>query len=251
MSVAAAFLLTACGGKTAGEQAGDNGSIFVLGVLAPQRVSAGNTCVYSAQPTQAELSMGVLDLDFLSDYNPTYLLGNQLATGVNIATETVVINDAAGNQLATFTRETAATISPSSGGVPGYAPITLTTIDENTILNNTDVKSLVLSGEGGTVRFETLVTFNGQTLGGTNVSSGYVEFSVYICKGCLISFSSIDIRVGCAVPNCLNAGTSSISLLSPCVQGQDLAVDCSLCLSIPDCQGAPQSSSACSNGDGG
>jgi hypothetical protein len=237
----------------------DNSSIFVQDVLAPQLVTTGNLCTFTAQTTQPVLSSGVLDLAFLSEYNPTYLVGNQLVPEVNsqqlmtetdvvnISSATVIIQDTTGKQLATFTRETASTIYPSSGGVPSYAPITVTTIDSTTV----QTYAAALAAKGGTVRFETLVSFNGQTLGGDNVTTGYFAFPVDICEGCLISFSATDVRSGCAVPNCLNAGTSSAALESPCVPGQDIAIDCSLCLGIKDCQGAVQTSPACSEGDGG
>ncbi len=48
----------------------DNSSIFVQDVLAPQLVTAGSLCVFTSQTTQATISSGVLDTDFVQQYNP-------------------------------------------------------------------------------------------------------------------------------------------------------------------------------------
>ncbi len=237
----------------------NNSSIFVQDVLSPQVVTPGMLCVYTGQTTQAVLSSGVLDVDFLNEYNPTYLVGNQLIPQANpqqLSTETdtvtiegaVVTIDAGGVQLASFTSLAAATIYPALGGVPSFAPITVTTIDQRTVLSPA-VASVV--NAGGQVRLVTYVRFFGHTLGNRYVETGDFEFPVDVCKGCLITFSGPDIRAGCAVPNCLNASTASSVIQSPCVPGQDIAVDCSLCQGIPDCRGAPQTTPNCTTGDAG
>jgi hypothetical protein len=236
----------------------NDSTIFVQDVLAPQELTNGMQCVFTSQTSQATISSGVLDVDFLREYNAVYLVGNQMVPEVNsqqLQTETstvtiqgaaVRITDSSGTQLTTFTRLAAATIYPSSGGVPSFAPISVTTIDQNTINTDPDIAAKVFAPmpftQAGTVRLVTYVKFFGQTLGGRHVESGEFEFPVDVCRGCLIGFSGANTRQSCAVPNCLNAGLSSTTTVSsPCIPGQDLPVDCSLCIGIvPDCAGVPQ-----------
>ena len=178
----------------------DDSTLFVQDVLAAQPVSAGEQCTFTSDPTQPFISSGVLDIALRSDYSPTYLIGNQSVPEVNsqqLQTETniiqvqgavVRITDSSGNQLSTFTRLAAATVYPSSGSVPGYAPITVTTVDEGTIQGDAELQSNVT--HGGLTRLVTYVTFFGQTTGGNAIQSGEFEFPVDVCYACLIGFSS-------------------------------------------------------------
>jgi hypothetical protein len=97
---------------------------------------------------------------------------------VTIQGAVVRITDSGGNQLSTFTRLAAATIYPSTGGVPSFAPISVTTIDSNTLASDPDIANLPppSSGTTGDVLLVTYVRFFGQTLGGRNVESGEFEF---------------------------------------------------------------------------
>jgi len=222
----------------------DDSTLFVQDVLAAQPVSQGAQCTFTADPTQAFISSGVLDLAFRSEYDPTYLIANQSVPEVNsqqLQTETniitvqgaiVRITDAAGNQLNTFTRLSAATVYPSSGSVPGYAPITVTTIDSATS------SGLKFGAAGDTIRLVTYVKFFGLTTGDNTIESDEFEFPVDVCNGCLVEFSSTSDNPALPQPNCRGASSSSSSLPSPCIQGQDFGIDCSLCQSIPACQGA-------------
>jgi hypothetical protein len=256
--------LLAGGGAAFAACVHNDSSIFVQDVLAPQVVANGQACVFTAAPTQNTLSSGTLDIDFRYEYDPTYLLGNQLVAEANsqqLVTETstvtiqgavVRITDAQGNQITTFTRLAAGTIYPAVGGVPGYAPISVTTIDTGTASGlcggltagnqcagaSTSAKIL---NSGGIVRLVTYARFFGNTLGGRYVESGEFEFPVDVCKGCLISFSPQDINPAYPVPNCLgnsSLGTSSAQQSLPCVVGQDLAIDCLQCQAVYDCHGA-------------
>jgi hypothetical protein len=235
----------------------NDSSLFVQDVLAGQPVSAGQVCKFTSDPTQPTISSGVLDIALASDYNATYLIGNQQVAEVNsqqLQTETstitvqgaiVRITDAAGNQLNTFTRLSAATVYPSTGTVPGYAPITVTTIDSTTIQSNSGLQANVTAG--GVTRLVTYVKFFGQTLGGNSIESEEFEFPVDVCMSglfadgtyhsCLVSFSPTDESPLLPFPNCaLAAATSSVS--APCVIGQDFGVDCSLCQGSAACEGA-------------
>jgi hypothetical protein len=233
----------------------NDSSIFVQDVLMPQQVANGQSCIFTAATNQPVLSSGRLDLDFRYNYEPTYLVGNQLVQEANssqLQTETstvtiqgaiVRITDSSGNQLRTFTRLTAGTIYPSVGGVPNYASISVTTIDSETILADSEIQAKVLGmpANSGSVRLVTYVRFFGNTLGGRYVESDEFEFPVDVCKGCLISFTPADISPLFKAPNCAqnptSTGGSSSQQSLPCNVGQDLAIDCIQCQDVPDCQG--------------
>jgi hypothetical protein len=227
----------------------DDSTLFVQDVLAAQPVSQGQQCKFTSDPTQAFISSGILDIGLRQEYDPTYLIANQSVPVVNsqqLQTETniitvqgavVRITDAAGTQLNTFTRLAAATVYPASGSVPGYAPITVTTIDQNTILSDAALLANVMAL--GRTRLVTYVKFFGQTLGGNSIESDEFEFPVDVCYGCLVTFSVQEINPSAPQPNCINAGAQSgSSLPQPCVQGQDFTVDCAQCQPLTVCQGA-------------
>jgi hypothetical protein len=229
----------------------NDSTLFVQDVLAAQPVTQGEQCIFTSDPTQPFISSGVLDIALRSDYSPTYLIGNQSVPEVNsqqLQTETniitvqgavVRITDSQGNQLNDFTRLATATVYPSSGSVPGYAPITVTIVDQGTILADATLQTNVANR--GTTRLVTYVTFFGVTTGGNSIQSDEFEFPVDVCSGCLIGFSSTSDNPLSSLPqpNCLLAGaTTSSSLPSPCQIGQDFVVDCSECQSVTACHGA-------------
>jgi hypothetical protein len=228
----------------------DDSTLFVQDVLAAPAVTPGQACTFTNDPTQAFISSGVLDIALRQDYSPTYLLANQAVPEVNsqqLQTETdivtvqgavVRITDSAGNQLNTFTRLATATVYPSSGSLPGYAPITVTVLDSATIADDAFLQSNVAAG--GTTRLVTYVTFFGQTTGGAAIQSDEFEFPVDVCDGCLIAFSAADDNPLGPQPNCATAAANAAtsSLPSPCVVGQDSVIDCSQCLGFAACHGA-------------
>jgi hypothetical protein len=246
-------LLLGCPGRTTSTSgqadAHAESALFVQDVLAAQAVAAGAQCTFTSDPTQPYISSGVLDVALRQEYDPTYLLGNQLPpdpTSQGVQTEAniitvqgvkVRITDASGNQLDTGTRLASATIYPASGSVPGYAPVTVTTLDQGVLQGDLALQNSV--GDGGTARLVTYVTFFGQTTGGMTVQSDEFEFPVDVCRGCLIEFpAGEDDPSSPRQPNCLGGSSSSTPVTSPCVEGQDFVVDCSQCPGIPECQGA-------------
>jgi hypothetical protein len=227
----------------------DDSTLFVQDVLAAQPVTQGQQCSFTNDPTQPFISSGVLDIALRDEYSPTYLIGNQSVPEVNsqqLQTETNIITvqwavvrvtDIAGNQLSTFTWDTSTTVYPSSGSVPGYAPVNVTVVDSNTIMNDTELLANVANQ--GTTRLITYVTFVGKTTGGNSIQSDEFEFPVDVCSGCLINFSAADENTLRPLPNCLfGAQMAASSIPSPCVIGQDAVVDCSQCLGFEACHGA-------------
>jgi hypothetical protein len=236
-------------GATVSACAHDDSTLFVRNALAPQLVTNGQACLFTADPTQPYLPEGTLDVAFRRSYGAVFLVGNQLVprgdptapktetSYVNIQGATIRITDSMGNALPgtpPFTRLTSATIAPSAGTTVSYEPIGVTIIGQPTI------EALISSGQvtlGRSVRLITYVRFFGQTLGGQYVESNEFEFPVDICRGCLIGFAPQDINSRCPAPNCVGNGMGG-TLPVPCERGQDYAVDCSQCQDILECYGA-------------
>lgn len=219
----------------------DDSTLFVQDVLAQQLVTPGQQCLYTADPTQATISSGVLDTALRSEYDATFLVGNQAVPEVNsqqLATETdiitiagaiVRITDSDGNQLADYTRLAAATVYPSSGGVPGYAPITVTILDSGTVGGDAQLQSIIHNPPGNTYRLVTYVQFFGQTTGGTSVKSDTFEFPIDVCYTCLIGYTNDPAYT---TPNCAGSSASTASsstLPEPCIPGQDDGISCTQC----------------------
>ncbi len=219
----------------------DDSSIFVSDVLAPQYVTAGMACAFTADPTQPSLGSGTLDASLRAEYSAMFLVGNQLVprgdpnqphtetSFVTLQGAVVRIVDSNGNQLNTFTNRAAGTVPPSSGTTPGYLAVGATIIDSATAMN--------LGLNGAVDPVVSYVRFFGQTLGGESVETNEFGFPVNVCRGCLVSFPRSEMDPSLPQPNCAlgGAASSSSSTSVPCVPGQDLPIDCSACAEIPAC----------------
>jgi hypothetical protein len=229
----------------------NDSSLFVQDVIYPTPVAAGQSCTYSPDPNGTFLPIGTLDIVFRDNYQPFFLLGNQLVAQANasqLQTETSTINiegatvrdtDSDGTVLDNYTTLTSATVYPSSGTVPGYAATAATIASQTAVRKLVVEKAAVLASNGST----TLVTytkFYGHTLGGTYVESNEFEFPIEVCNGCRINFETLLDCNGTKVngPNCLGTATNSASLPYPCVPGQDTYIDCTQCQGVAACGGA-------------
>jgi hypothetical protein len=243
--VLASLTLIAGGGGVFAACVHDDSTIFVHDALAPKFAQMGSICTWTPDPMQAFIPSGVLDVALRQTYEGGFLVGNQMVPQVNsnqLQTETsfvtiqgavVRVTDRLGHVLGMpFTRLTAATIPPSSGGVPGFAPIFVTIVDQSALQASSDVQQLT-AGQGGSVRLVTYVRFFGKTTGGQSVESNEFEFPIDVCSGCLVS--------NYLPPSCVVTATSMQSAQTqvPCIIGQDLPVDCSVvCADLPGCAGS-------------
>jgi hypothetical protein len=222
----------------------DNSTIFIYDVLAPQFVTSGMTCSFTADPTQPVISQGTLDAALTPEYTAVFLVGNQIVprgdptqphtetSFITIEGAVVTIRDSSGNQLNSFTKPVAATVPPSSGTTPGFASLGLTIVDADT--------SATL-GSAGTDRIVSTVRFFGHTLGGESVESNDFGFPIDVCRGCLVAFpSGADNPMSAIQPNCefaAAASTSGGSMNVPCSPGQDLPISCTSCTQLAVCRG--------------
>jgi hypothetical protein len=221
----------------------DNSTLFVADVLAPQFVTAGMACTFTADPTQPVLAEGTMDVGLTSEYNAELLVGNQIVPRgdptqphtetsiISVEGAVVTITDSTGAQLSSFTARAAGTIPPSSGTTPGFASLSVTIVDSAT------ASTLVMGG--GTGRIVSTVRFFGHTLGGESVESNDFGFPIDVCTGCLVNFPTASEITSLPTPNCANANASAAGGTTnvPCVTGQDLAIDCAACQQFKVCQG--------------
>lgn len=250
--VLAGLSLTAAGVAIFTACTHDDSSFFVQNVLAQQLVTPGQIgCAYTNSPTQPVVSSGVLDVALRGQYDAEFLVGNQMVAQGNpdqLRTETSTINiqgavvritDASGNQLKSYQRLTSGTVYPSTGGTPGYTPVSITILDHDTVMGQAGSLQ-----PGATVRLVTYTRFFGKTLGGQSIESNEFEFPIDVCRDCLITFSQADINACFQNINCLGSSTSgsssSTALGTPCILGQDVPLDCAVCKELSaDCNPNP------------
>jgi hypothetical protein len=243
----------------------DDSTIFVSNVLAPQFVTAGMACTFTADPTQPTLGQGTLDVGLSPEYTAEFLVGNQIVPAgnpnqpqtetsfVTIKGAVIRIVDSTGDQLITYTANAATTIPPSSGTTPGYASLGVTIIDSGTALALANTIASMNRNES--LQVVSYVRFFGNTLGGDSVETNEFGFPVNVCIGCLVNFPAAEDAPGNGLPqpNCLAAGAASTgaSASEPCVVGQDLPVDCSLCALNPVCKGQASVTTPITDAGGG
>ncbi len=228
--IAAGLIATAC--------ADNDGSVFVVGVLAPP-IAANGVCTYTIAASGPFLSGGTVDLAFTNSYQPTMLLGNQLvARGnaqesrvetnrVQLQGSVVRITDAAGTELRSYTVAAAGILDPASGTTPGYGSTSTILLDPDTAAS---LRTQLANAPGTTRTLLTYTKFFGQTLGGTHIESGEYQYPITACFGCLVTFPAGSADTSQTLPNCLGtSGGSSGNLVTPCTLGQDQFVDCRLC----------------------
>lgn len=204
----------------------DDSSIFIRQVMAPQGSTAGTVCSYKADPTQPGLFTGTVDVAFLASYRPVVLVGNQLisqqaassfkteTSRVTLQGATVTVTDTNGTQLTSFSTYASGFVDPSSGTDPGWGLLEVTMIDPKTI----DALRTQIP-VNGTKKLVARYKVFGQTLGGQSVETNEAQFPINVCLGCLVEKTA--------------AGCSNLSdtttVATPCVFGQDEAIDCRLC----------------------
>jgi hypothetical protein len=228
LAVAAGSAVPAC--------AHDDASLFVHGVLAPPPPS-GNQCIYTADPTAAHISRGIVDGALRKDYSPEFLVGNTLIARGNPATpnsETArievqgaivqVVDPKTNAQIENNTVLTSAIVEPASGAQPSYTALNASVMNENAIAHfaptaTPNSRQLAL----------VYVTFFGQTLGGQSIQSNQYQFPVDVCFGCLVT-----VPPGAPSGYCqgkLPLASSDVA----CELGQDQLADCQSCYTCKMC----------------
>jgi len=216
--------------------ADDDGSIFVHSALAPPTSRTGSTCQYTADPTQASLSQGSLDVAIRESYSAQLLVGNQMiqrgdptapraeSNRVHLNGAIVRVTDGNGGDITSFTSVASGFVDAASGNQPSYGIAGVTALDATTVSN-------LRVGTGATRLVIANMKVFGKTIGGVDVESAEFSFPIRVCNGCSIDFSTgTDLAV--SAQNC--KGTTAPTLL-PCAAGQDEPTPCQVCREIPAC----------------
>jgi hypothetical protein len=228
----------------------NNGSVVVIGILAPPITASagGGACVYTPNIIGPFLSYGTLDVAFSQQYVPVLLLGNQLVAQANASLDrletddvivqgaTVRVTDASGATLDNYTVPGDGFIPASTGGTPGLTSFATTIVSPKVSQQFAPTGASALA-YGVTKRLVSYVKIFGITTGGTHIESGEVGIPVDLCNGCLVTFpAGANDPALTQQPNCLATGQSGGTTVSPpCITGQDQFIDCRLCTGNAAC----------------
>jgi hypothetical protein len=229
-------VLTVAVGSAIPACAHDDASLFIHGVLAPP-TPAGSLCTYTADPTAATISRGLVDGALTDAYAPEMLLGSTLipqgnATQPDSETARIevqgaqvrVVDPVDNSEWMNNTVLTSGIIEPASGTAPSYTAISATLMDAKAVAHFTPPVGQA------TKLAVVYVSFYGQTLGGQSVESNQFQFPVDVCAGCLVYFPP-----GAKAQNYCSGAVASTGTAHACVTGQDQSVDCQVCYPLAVC----------------
>lgn len=189
----------------------NNSTIFIRQLQAPE---AENGCVVSNGTEALHWTEGYFDVSLAQSYGGTLLVGNQLqergdesvgkveTSGVQMYEAEIETFDYTGATLSSFTMPTSGYVEPASGTTPSYGLAGVVLIDPS-------VGAAI--GAGQTVISR--VKIYGETLGGLEVETGWWDYPIFVCDGCL----------GCICP-----ASAEDEYASSCRPGNNEAVDCRL-----------------------
>jgi hypothetical protein len=206
-------------------------SVFIRQVLVP----SGGTCSVTADPGGDTESVGVMDVMLAQGYQAELLIGNQLVergSAEQIRTETsrfvaeraeVKVVRAGGGSLGEYSMPVSGFADPGTASTPGWGVVSAV---------------LVSGGAASTLRGElqqnntpgrlvASVRIVGHTLGGQEEKTGWYDFPVDYCYGCLLYFPPDADNPALDGVDCLAAGDTAQEM--PCRIGQDEGVDCRAC----------------------
>jgi hypothetical protein len=245
--ICAAGLVTATAMLSASGCADNESSLFVRAVM----VVEPPDCTVSADPSSTVLGSGTMDVALTDTYRAALLVGNQLVNRGSrdqLRTETsrislrgaeVHVESAGGTELDAFTVDGSGFVDPGTSADPGYGLMFVPLIPPST------ASSLINAADTYVGRVVTVrVKVFGRTLGGTEIESNELYFTISICSGCLVSYPlSADNQTTPGVYDCWvdPSQTSSGASTLPCWPGQDFAIECTDCMALypnnPVCSG--------------
>jgi hypothetical protein len=230
VALAASAVMPAC--------ATNDQTIFIRAALAPSLNRQMGGCVYTQDPTQAELFEAHADLGVTDSYFAVLLIGNQLipradslsdraeSNRVHINGAIVRVTEGDGRLIREFTSLATGFADPASNGTPAYATVGVVALDAPT-------RDILLPSLPNRVVSKTIlinIKAFGTTLGGKDVESGEFQLPMQVCNGCLVDFSSGNDPTQ-PQPNCLKPpAMMQTAATAPCFRGQDEPVLCQTCL---------------------
>jgi hypothetical protein len=199
----------------------NNTTIFIRQV---QALDVDNSCSVTNDPGATTLLGGVLDTALAGRYDAALLIGNQLVARGNpdtMRTETARVQlyeadtevfDSSGGTISSFTMPVSGFIDAPSGNDPAYGVAYTTLIEPGTAASLTAVEETVVAR----------IKVYGITLGDIEVETGYWDFPIQVCNGCIA---------------CICPASPEDDIVETCNAGQNTAIDCRLhplCADAPD-----------------
>jgi hypothetical protein len=189
----------------------NNVTLFIEKVMAPD---PDDNCVAQSDPDGLFYGAGALDTALSPQYEAWVLVGNQMvargdsdtlrpeSSRIQLYEAEVEIFDSSGGTISSFTHPVTGFVDVGSGTEPGWGLAKVTLVD---------------AGTGGALGgLQTLISrikIYGVTLGGIDVETGYYDYPIQVCSGCL----------PCVCPESADA-----EYTTACAPGQNEAVDCRL-----------------------
>lgn len=189
----------------------NNSTLYIRQLQAPE---SSNSCVVSNSPDSLHWTEGFFDTSLAPSYAGTVLVGNQAqqrgdektgkveTSGIQLYEAEIETFDYTGATLSSFTMPTSGFVEEAVGTTPSYGLAAVTLIDPS-------VAPAVGSGQTVISR----VKIYGETLGGLEVETGWWDYPIYVCDGCL----------GCVCPASVDD-----EYVTTCRPGNNEAVDCRL-----------------------
>jgi len=214
-------------------------TIFIRSALAPSINRQQGGCVYTADPTQAQLFEARADLGVTDSYFSILLVGNQMiprsdsldnraeSNRVHINGAIVRVTEADGTLIREFTSLATGFADPASTNTPSYTSIGVVSLDAPT-------RDILLPSLPNRLVSKTIlinIKAFGTSLGGKDVESGEFQLPMQVCNGCLVNFDGATDPTAMIKPNCNAPPAMALTpATSPCFAGQDEPVPCQLCV---------------------
>jgi hypothetical protein len=231
VGIAAGAAMPAC--------ASNDQTIFIRSALAPSINRQMGGCIYTNDPTQAQLFEARADLGVTDSYFAILLVGNQMtprgdslsnraeSNRVHISGAVVRVTEADGTLIREFTSLATGFADASSANTPAYATVGITALDAPT-------RDILLPSLPNRVVSKTVlinIKAFGTSLAGKDVETGEFQLPMQVCNGCLVDFSTGNDDTAKVQPNCLKPpAMAPTPATSPCFAGQDEAVLCQTCV---------------------
>lgn len=199
----------------------NNSTLFIRQVQAPDKQS---DCNVTNDPGALHYGQGVMDRSLTNAYRATLLVGNQLDSRSDVSTQKVEsamvqlyeaeveVYDFSGATLSAYTMPVSGFIDESVAGAEAYGLSHVVMIDPGV--------GSGISGGGLGQTVVSRVKLYGENLGGIEVETGWWDYPIFVCDGCL----------GCECPDSVEA-----EYAKSCNVGNNESIDCRLHPCWPNC----------------
>ena len=212
--------------------------LFIAGVFA----RSSGACEIKPESDATILASGVLDRLLTSEYKAALLIGNQVTqrgARDRLRTETSDVS-LKGAEVKLETLQGASLAPPISANGNGFANAADGT-DPGLAAMFVNLIPASVSGALPTGTLVAKVRAFGTTLGGQDIESNELTFSIRVCDGCLISYpaEARDLTADGTDYQCklaIDDTTATQNIAEPCPDafGQDFAVPCTSCAAFSD-----------------